>query len=65
MNKFYTLEILKNFKRIIDLIQKFGYQQINKPTDSIDFVLISRELIDLLHDLDNLAALIHKDIKQN
>jgi|TARA_E500000305_G_scaffold108294_2_gene110340 hypothetical protein len=65
MNKFYTLEILKNFKRIIDLIQKFGYQQINKPTDSIDFVLIDRELINLLKDIDNLEDLIHQEIKQN
>lgn len=65
MNKFYTLEILKNFKRIIDLIQKFGYQQINKPGDSIDFVLIDRELINLLKDIDNLEDLIHQEIKQN
>jgi len=65
MNKFYTLEILKNFKRIIDLIQKFGYQQINNNGDGIDFVLIDRELINLLKDIDSLEELIHQEIKQN
>jgi hypothetical protein len=65
MNKFYTLEILKNFERIIILMQKFGYQQINNNDDAIDFVLIDRELIKLLKDIDDLKELIYDEIKQN
>jgi len=65
MNKFYTLEVLKNFERIIVLMQKFGYQQINNNDQAIDFVLIDRELIKLLKDIDDLKELIHEEIKQN
>lgn len=65
MNKFYTLEILKNFERIIILMQKFGYQQINNNDQAIDFVLIDRELIKLLKDIDDLKELIYDEIKQN
>jgi len=65
MNKFYTLEILKNFKRIIELMQKFGYQQINNKGEAMDFVLIDRELINLVKDIDDLEQLIYQEIQQN
>ena len=65
MNKFYTLEILKNFERIIVLVQKFGYQQINNNDNASDFVLIDRELIKLLKDISELTELIHEEIKKN
>tara|TARA_R100001443_G_C3334402_1_gene173064 strand:- start:738 stop:935 length:198 start_codon:yes stop_codon:yes gene_type:complete len=65
MNKFYTLEILKNFKRIIELMQKFGYQQINNNGEAMDFVLIDRELINLVKDIDDLEELIYQEIQQN
>ena len=65
MNKFYTLEILKNLERLIVLMQKWGYQQINDPTQNIDFVLIDRELINLLKDIADLQELLRAEIQQN
>ncbi len=65
MNKFYTLEILKNFERLIVLMQKWGYQQIDDPMHNIDFVLIDRELINLLKDIADLQELLRAEIQQN
>ena len=61
MNTFYTNELIKIITELVELIQKHSYTQLNTYDDNLDVVLFDRDLINLVHRLNDLKKLLHEE----
>ncbi len=61
MNTFYTNELIKLITELVELIQKHSYAQMNTYDDNLDVVLFDRDLINLVHRLNDLKKLLHEE----